>query len=251
MNKLICFVSTLAVSISAVTVVDYDRSEEAGTPNTVGNSARNPDVSTPTARMWNFSTTEELLKDDVKGTNNTVYGGMNYSWTAVETNVLFRYYNDAIQLSVGGAGTDADLTGIIFWDKSDFLNNADTQLVGFSGTDSLSASFETRSGGTTWDIRFVINQGGTWYVSDQNITATGSGVFSSVPATGTWHAISTNGNYTISVTAEPITFDNVLAVGLYINGARKNGQVTVRINDFIADATVGSGRTLRLVIMHQ
>jgi len=227
-----------AGSASATLIVDLN-------PPAITVNSRAAETSTTTERTWNFSDTTVLINSG-GGSNDKVYGGMTTGWSAASESAtsVVRWLNTSVfqvQVLQGTANTFAK--GIVLWNQADFLNGADSQTVGFSAGDSLSVNFAA-IGATTRDFRFVVNQGGTYYVSNVNKTDATAGVFSIDPAAVSWRTISTDGNYTIGGTASMITLDDVKAVGLYINASRTGNQTNIQFNDFQASvipepATIG------------
>ena len=225
-----------ALNVSATTAVDLWWSTTNGNA-----SARTPDSFTALSSTWNFSDTTKLITS-TKGTNATVYGGMAATWTTAQTN----NYTPLLQWSVDVPGfkvrvnpdipaTATATKGILLWKKADFLNGMNTNTVGFISGNSLTADVGVTGSA---ELRFVVNQGGAYYVSDTNSTV--AGVFTIDPTTTLWRTLSTDNSYTIGTTAVTLTLNDIQAVGIYMSGARTGAPVTtmVTVKSFKANVTV-------------
>jgi len=219
----------MAVNVfSSVDIITLDRTG-LSTVN-----APTEDTKIGNARIWNFSTNAVL--STTTGTNGILRGGAIIDTGSAESAVIFRLYGSTyggLQISTSvPSTTGAGILGMIYWDRSDFLNVSGTDIVGFRAGDHLDVTFATLSNGALWDTRFAINENGNWYVSSAADSMTSGGTYSLDPTTTSWHelTISDGTNYNIATTASTgLTLDNVQGVGLYFDGTR-NGQVNLRID---------------------
>jgi hypothetical protein len=78
---------------------------------------------------------------------------------------------DFINLSISSSAPG--IRGIIAFAKSGFLSGFDTQAVGFDSTSSI--SFTGLTNGFRPVVRWVIQDGDTWYISQNSFTGTGTG----------------------------------------------------------------------------
>lgn len=106
---------------------------------------------------------------------------------------LVRYNAGADLLqTTSGAGTSAmRMASAWYWEKSSFLNGADSfdSLAFANQAGSLTASFSnsgTPSTGNTRLARFMIQSGGSWFLSGDAFSGT-SGTLSINAADATWH----------------------------------------------------------------
>ena len=229
--------SGMAVAARAVEIVRYEGSG--------GNiSSRAADVDTTTGDTWNFSESTALIQN-AGITNGTVYGGMNTTWSVPAAYAPNLWLGGTLEVRViPDNGSDTAFNGVVFWKQADFLNGADAKRVSFSGGDSLSVNLTILSG--VADIRFAVNQGGVWYVSDTSRTS--AGLFSIEPAAVMWRTVSMDGTYTIGGTASAVVMNNVRAVGLYLQASRAAQQARITLDRFSADASAEGA--LRLLILH-
>ena len=199
-------------------------------------NSRPADVDTTTGDTWHFSESAPLVQHTWL-TNGTVYGGVNTTWSVPMAYAPNLWLGATFEVRViPDNSSDTALKGIVFWKKDDFLNGAGTGQAGFSSGDSLSANITIVSG-TSIDIRFVVKQGGQWYVSDTKKTA--AGLFELDPSAAMWRTIST-GDYAIGDEVS-VELDDVEAVGLYTSASGPAQQSRVTFDRFSADATVIPG----------
>jgi hypothetical protein len=211
-------------------------------------SAAGKDVDTNGVDIWTFDDTSPLFDGTSTGTNTRILGGVTTSWS---TDVA---YNPPVQLLTNGrlylanngssAGSaNTSIQAILIWQKVDFLNGADAATLGFSSGDSLSINW-TQITADVVDMRFVVQQGGTYYVSSavQNAQVTnnspaGGVAFSIDPTTTDWAEISPNLNYNYGPFGS-LTFSDIESVGIYLGASRAMQQTIISFNDFQATATV-------------
>lgn len=206
--------STVSFTLSAVTFVNFDR---AGVGVNV--NSRAADNSTNFGATWAFSDTVPLVSDSA-GTNNVVYGGLASSWVASAAhspNLRFQTGNN-LQIQVNDLGADGrSATGMWVWIKEDFQNGLDSSNV-FLGAGSLLSADLANVGFLNAVFKMAVNQGGSWYVSEQSKTTVDVEVFNLDPSATNWAEIDTN-TYAIGSFAE-LVLDDVQGVGLYFTGDR-------------------------------
>ncbi len=222
-----------AVTASAVQVIDFASTNPS---NVDGRAA---DTQTMTGDTWDFSDSTPLISGGT-GTNTTVYGGAITTWTASHATyhsvVRILASNNSIQIQANpNNGSNTTTTGMIVWDKADFLNGASSQTLGFSNTDSFSVNVGFLASADSVSMRFVVNDGGTYYVSSTEKTTNSVGAFSlDDPTDDTWATISTS-NYSIGSFSSH-TFTDVQGIGLYLDTANTNNQSNFRFDSFTASA---------------
>lgn len=187
---------------------------------------READSTSSTGNTWNFSDETLLVHGpEVDGESNTsVYGGLRAHWPEGETNKHIFQLNpndEGLKLQVkfdGNAVGKRMFEGIIVWNKADFLALADS-VVSFGSGSSMSLKVSAGGGSMT---RFVVNDGGVYYVSNtvkQGRSGNG-GVIRNDPSADTWATINTS-DYSIGPFAAR-TFTDIQGVGVYINQATKS-----------------------------
>lgn len=228
----------MTTSASATLIVDFDPPI-----NTVG--ARAADVETPGGHTWDFfASTNALLTGGTDGQNTTVYGGLTTTWENPEYSPNFRFLSNAggsrFQLQVN-PGTPSSAKGMLLWNKSDFLNGGNSGSVRFEAGGSLAINITTNVSASTRELRFVVNQGGNYYVTDTAKVSPDIESYAIDPSAVSWRPISTDGNYTIGEIVA-ITLDDIRTVGLYFDIVRENTtQIFFQFDDLTADATVIPG----------
>jgi hypothetical protein len=146
------------------------------------------------------------------------------------------------------ATENASAKGMLVWNKADFLTGS-VQTVTFASGDSLYLNI-TSWAASAKDVRFTINQGGVWYVSDSKIASGTAQSWTLDPTISQWRTISTDGNYTIGGSAALVNFTDVQGVGIYLDTARDPAQQTqIIFNDFRADATISGARRVSLCVI--
>ena len=213
-------------------VVDFDR---AATGN---DNARAADMETNTGDTWNFSDTTALLDNSDPGaTNTTIYGGMKTTWSIEQDYSPLHRYNQAVyQLRiVPGDASDTSATGMLIWKKEDFLTNS-TERLAFDSGDSLSINLTSVTANPV-DLRFVVKQAGSYYVSRTAKTASGAELFSIADASAEKWALLNTGDYTYGAFTS-LVVDDIEAVGFYINLANTGSLISFLFDDFQVNASV-------------
>lgn len=227
-----------ALSASAVMVVDFGWEKSNGTV-----PAREPDRIEALGTTWNFSDTQKLISSK-KRASSTVYGGIAATWTTAQTNNFIpslKFYSKTpgFHVQVDPADPKSAVTsvkGILLWKKADFLNNMNVGMLGFIAGNTLTTDVGLLA--KRAEVRFVLNQGGTYYVS--NTKSTAAGVFMIDPTATLWRTISTDNKYTIGENAVTLPLNDIQAIGIYISGTRETQaltRTTIDIKSFVADAT--------------
>gem|GEM_PF-5260389 len=242
---------TLIVSLSlsffgsqfsyATTYVDLETVNGSGVT-----SIRSIDVDTATGDTWNFSDTMPLISDSdpLPGeTNKTIYGGMasTYDADVGNSDIALSYFggNPALNIQVL-RNTDVPVektgTGMLIWNQADFLNGGDSGTINFeTNKASISVTHDFRNG--QGELRYVVNQGGRYYVSDTTASTENDTVSTlSDLSAEKWATISTDNLYTIGSSFIDITLDDVRGVGIYFHlaGSGKR-RAYMRLNDVKVD----------------
>lgn len=241
-------VASLILATSAVaqtTIVDFTATNTS-TPSTTTSSPRAKTTDTTSGDTWAFSDTTALFAAN-GGQNDRIYGGVNTVWVSTSYNPTFtiggatdprRIVLQIHSDNTTGPTTPASATGMYIWNKDDFLNGADTATVALDTNSSMSINLQGNSG-ITRDIRFVVNQGGTYYVSETTKNTTGTGAFSlSSPSTINWAPIDTT-TYAIG-SYSSLVMNNIQAIGLYFNFTTNSAsqQIFFSMDDFQASASL-------------
>lgn len=230
--------------LNAAIVVDF----------TTGSSGfldgRAADTNTDNGDTWNFSASTPLINDttlDPGESNKRIYGGITTTWaTSQPYNPSFRFvnFNTTLQLQInpGNLAGGTSAKGVFLWNQADFLNGFNSGTVSVGAGSSLSLGITANSGGST--SRFVVNQGGTYYVSNASNTTFGAHTFSVADiTTQTWAVLNTT-TYTFG-SFSPVTLNDVQGVGIFFNLAPSgNNQSIVNINDFQFDVVPEPSATL-------
>lgn len=219
------YISFAALSAPGTTIVDFcgDGSKSF---------AREADSETKTGCLWEYSESKALIH--CRSISGLVYGGMCTSWSVERSYAPNFWLGPDFRIQVAlGAGVKTSAKGMLVWKKSDFLNNANFEDVSFAAGNSLSADLDMISANRC-DIRFAVKQGEVWYVSDAN--ARRNGLFTIDPTATGWRLIDTGKNYTIGSEAVSVVFDDVQAVGLYMDAVRDKDQTRVVCKAFKVDA---------------
>lgn len=246
MKRTVAITAAMLVGLGASAAVIVDFNREGVSANAL---ARAADINTTLGDTWNFSDSTPLISS-TDGTNSTVYGGMATTWsTSTDYNPNLRHLASEFQIQVQSGLGNTAAKGMLVWKKEDFLNGANAQTVGFSSGDSLSVNFTTIAVSSR-SFRFVVNQGGSWYVSNIQKSDTTTGVWSIDPTSYSWRTITTDGNYTIAASGAMIALDDIRAVGLYMDVARTGNQTLIKFDGFQANVSaIPEPGTLGLVAL--
>ncbi len=216
---------------SAAPVTIVDMTAVSGNTNT-----RADDISGTTSSGVTFSDAVALL-DATLGSgesNLRIYGGTVFGYPDqaaydaifLKNTATFRYQNNAPTKT----GT-LSAKGAWVWNQADFLGGYNTGTLSLGAGSSASASFTTFTS-TTAEVRMLINNGGTYYVSN---TSFGNSANSTITISDltqeTWATMSTDNNYTLSAFSS-VTMDNVKGVGIFFNNTRDNLQAQMNLSDF-------------------
>jgi hypothetical protein len=225
-------VAAFAMQAEASLVVDFD----GPTTNSVAR-----DADSRTAReewIWDFSDSTAMFTSS-GGQNTTIYGGLSINCDSgsgpVDPGIRLDGGTAAI-LNYLGTSTNPVMKGTYIWKQADYLAGS-SQGVEFDESSSLSISVSGYTLPNNSEMRFVAQQGGTYYVSQFDFS--GSGTYSlSNPNTNTWAVLDTS-DYTYGA-MNAVTFTNVEAVGFYFSGERtvSPGIIRIDVDDFQVNATV-------------
>jgi hypothetical protein len=227
---LLLMMAALVAASQADVLVDY-------TPTTTWASGRAPDISTLNGDTWTFSDTTPLI-GTAGGQNDVVYGGIESTWSVEKE---FTPYLRNIDWTPSGGfeiqnnpanSSSTSLKAAYVWNQADFLAGS-TGTVSLGAGSSMSLSF---SWFTTYnsDLRMVVQQGGTYYVSSWY---TGGQATPGIdPTLYDWAELNT-ADYSFGTFA-PLTLDDVGAVGLYYSCDTGTviDQTAARLVDFQVDA---------------
>lgn len=231
-------------ALAQTTIVDFTNAAAAQ------QGAAGKDTDTTSGDAWNFDdSTTPLFDGTAAGSNTRIWGGLSMTWSPTNSNVYNPPFNLLtngrlyIQNTGGTAGSySTTIKGMIVWKQENFLNGGSTHTVSFGIGDSMSIGW-TQITSTAHTMRFVVNQGGTYYVSsasytDQVTNQTGSNTvnWSINPTSTTWAPISTS-DYSIG-TYSARSLTGISAVGLFLDASRTNQQALVSFSDFQAGATL-------------
>jgi iduronate 2-sulfatase len=241
----------LACSAPAVLVVDTSVDFEALPGNL--DAARVEDVNTDSERTYAWDAASYLFGGSSPGTR--IYGGIsitavsNLMHSGVGTSIAIEAGPDQLRASVGNnsdeGGGASEARALYLWDSADFLASGS-----FSFDDSADSSFSI-TGGTMFNMagtggsRFVIRDGGTYYLSNLKAldqTITGESVTIAGSSAGLQWAVFNPAQFASfteddadlglgSLTFATRTFSNVTGVGIIANTWR--GSFTrLEIGDF-------------------
>jgi hypothetical protein len=244
--KKVCVMLMMAALVAAgqaALIVDYN-----GPDSNI--DAAVADVQTTGGDTWTFSDTTSLLSA-LTGQNTTVYGGVITTWdSAQEYNPKLRFLtatggDTALQIQVNPltSGGNTSEKAVFLWNKADFLNGAASETVAFEAGSSLSVNFTSLTSSTR-DHRFVVNQGGTYYVAEDALLTKTIGVYAIDPSATNWAALNTS-DYSWD-TFSALTLDDVQGVGLYSDMTRVGNQTILKFDDFQA-STVPEPATMALL----
>lgn len=218
-----------ALHAPAERAVDF----KAGSANV---KARRADLATTKGHTWTFSETIPLI--DSRAPNGRIFGGLVTTWAPEKNDVPLLEAGGSshpFRVLVNSSGGAATARGMIVWVKANFSGGAELKKAGFSAGDSISAEFDLISANSC-DIRFAVKQGEVWYVT-ANAVAKSNGTFSVNPVTAKWRTLAPEAEYAIGGTAAAVTFDDVQAVGLYMNVRRDAANSRLVCKSFTADVS--------------
>lgn len=239
-------ICALTLASGSLTIVNFEvgPNAQANTSTLFSNDANNAnwEFRDYNPLLSSLQNTENLFINGAGGTNNQVYGGFTTSWANANEGYSPnpRYQNNAefiINVHGGGANANNMATGILLWNKVHFLNGADAQTVNFSNGSTLRVNVGATTASTRTEYRFVVNQDGNYYVSDDLVEVSGNWTITIDDST-LWRTVSTDGNYTIGSTPSTLTLGNLSGVGVYIDAERldSSAQLIARFSEFEAVA---------------
>ena len=181
--------------------------------------------------LTGFSNTTPIISPSgsYAGTSATLYGGAssinttyNY-FTTPDTGITDNGSADEITFSWPG-NSSASAFGEVLWQQADFLNGAASSTIVF---DSLSSLFVSLSGNPE-TTRFIVDDGGTYYLSNLNFTTTTT--LTNPDSNTTWATYVPSASPSATpfnagtATFAQHTFSNVQAVGYYFDAENQSGQ---------------------------
>ena len=131
------------------------------------------------------------------------------------------------------SGTGANLQGLIFFNKQNFLNGYSNVTLSLSGVEGSMNIVALNLGGT---FRYAVQSGGSWYLSQTNKTSTGA--FSNVSLLSqNWGAWDPSG---APFVVAPSSFDtlgtsltDVTAFGFYFDVTRPTSAASFTVNSYV------------------
>lgn len=141
--------------------------------------------------------------------------------------------NSTIRIQ-GGAG-DSTISGMIFFQKSGFLNGFDSETVSLNQVD---ASFNISDhSATSTTFRFAVQNGTDWYLSEAAYTTNGNGSFAqedlSIINWGSWDPTGAPINSApLDFSFSGSTLNDVQSFGFYFNLERENNTPRFRVDSY-------------------
>jgi hypothetical protein len=180
------------------------------------------------------------------GTSATFYGGahtinatFNYFTSPDDTGITDNGSTDAITFAWPG-NSNVSAFGEVLWQQSDFLNGASSSTVAFDSLSSISVSLA----GLPATTRFIVEDDGTYYLSNLNFTTSTTLTDPNVSTTWAPYVPSADASATpfdsTTATFTPQTFPNVEAIGYYFDSENEGDEMyDYEVNGFSAQvATV-------------
>jgi hypothetical protein len=235
----------IAVGAQAGIVVDLNFDATDGTDYA---PARSPSVATTNQLTYGWSDSSVLFDGDA-GLGQKIYGGINTDGAgyvgATDSKIQDAggTANDFLAISTLKTAADAHTTeALVLWDSADFLStgNAFDATANSSFTVGIH-SFANTSGGKN-GLRFVIRDGGSYYVSSFFADVAGLATLTGDAAGLQWGVFNPDnfasyddnaGDLGLGVSFSSQTFSDVTGVGFIVDVDRPNtASALVRINDF-------------------
>lgn len=261
---------------AAALIIDFDASNipvNTGSPGSGWTSVRTPDLqgtagspefSSP--QRYNFGTdyffnttqfdptdpTDLLSQLNFFGGFERRYGSGTPSGGTQDLGGAFLLDDDPDRLVVGANGGGTTVVkianGLFQWGESQFMNSGSTMGVRFDSTSTIRINKTLSSGGSALDsaeVRLVINNAGTFYVSEFSLTGTAEDVtltdFNDNATAGKrWSLFTptaTDFDLPASYTFEAVDFQDVESVGLIFR-AENDGFENFELFDFEVTGTV-------------
>lgn len=229
--------AVIPLAASATVVVDFTATATADTDG-VGYASGTDDVpySFTTARNPGIGSNGY---GDSPDTSAVFYGGA--AWTGTGSGLNDKPYLESTDGSWRyrlGAAIGDSMGAVQLWKKADFLNGLDSQAVSFDAASSMSVRTDEFGSGFGGDIRFVVQDGSTMYISSATAFLDGGATTTlSDPDSASWFAYDpATSIMTVGAAATP-TFSDITAVGVYFEiTASTEGNKTFAFDDFQVDA---------------
>ena len=219
----------------AVLIVDYVASATIDT-NGQGLSGGNVPFSTASARSPALGT------NSYNGSSPTFYGGVSEAGSGAIDQFLFETSDSSFRFRHSAASAGDSATGVYLWKKADFLNGFVT-VGNVTLTNSDAISVHSRRFGSDFtdsEIRFVLQEGSVFYISDDlgQIPATYGTTSLGDPTAANWFAYNPLSSISsIGVSASP-TFENLESIGVWFQlTGGSSGKRTIAFDSFMANAT--------------
>ncbi|MEM1325670.1 MAG: PKD domain-containing protein [Bacteroidota bacterium] len=138
----------------------------------------------------------------------------------------------------------ADFHGVIYFDKADFLNSGNTNAVSFDATSSI--AFNTTRFERLGDVRWLVREGSTFYVSQVTTGDDGSLTFTSNTDDGNWAVYDPATDIDFDATSfSPQNFSDITAIGLVIDKDNYGtGRHWFELKSFTVQAVLGSASNI-------
>jgi hypothetical protein len=226
--------SILTLPLCADVIVDYAPTVTADIVG-VGLSSGNVAYSDSTARS------PATGGDYTAGTSINFYGGTSTTGTGTINQWYAESDTDGYRFRLNASTVGDTASALFFWKQANFLNGTEAGVVTLDGSNAFSVTGRRYGSGTAGDIRFVVEESGSFYVSAiaGAVPDSSGSVTLGDPSSETWF------NYdpasaigTIGSAATP-TFTNVISVGvLFQVDATTTGNKTYEFTNFQAQASI-------------
>lgn len=203
-------------------------------------------TTTGTSKVWNFSDSTELFAGTA-ASGTKIYGGMSAAVTVgtIVSDPSISLVNGRLVVqATGGSGYVGTLKGALVWDKGDFLA-ASTVPFAFDDASSLSVTLFRNDG----LVRWVLRDGGTYYISDTTVVGQVSATLSGTDSVqwAAWDPTANGGADFAHIPTNGFaahSFADVTAVGLYFE-AQRGADLVPR---FTLSDGAGGGFTANLTV---
>ncbi len=221
---------------SAALIVDFSPTGDADT-NGVGLAGGEVPFSDTMARSPALGGT-----NNYGGSNPTFYGGVAETGDGAIDQHKFESSDSSYNFRLAPAAITDTATGLILWQQADFLSGSGGS-VSLTSSDSLSVtSRRYGSGYGDTEVRFVIQEGSTYYISEsQGIIPTSYTTYTLAdPTAANWFDYDPATSIQAVGGAASPGFNNLTAAGAWFDlvAGSLSSNRTVRVNDFQANATV-------------
>jgi hypothetical protein len=178
---------------------------------------------------------------DAPDTSAIFYGGADHSGSGGINDVPYLESSDnSWRYRLGPVAIGDRMGALMLWKKVDFLNGGNAAAVSMDATSSFTVNTDTfGSGFVNKEVRFVVQEGGSYYISDSVSSAIDSDVDSTLsnPESASWFAYDPATDMLAQGASATLAFIDITAVGVYVEfGSTAAGNQTLAINNFQVDA---------------